>query len=311
MSDAALHPDVIAQSRAVLATHAKSFRFASFFLPPHAADDAAVLYAFCREVDDAVDEAPSRDEARQAGARLEAELAGTLPARPSVASFLALSTRRGIDVRFARDLVLGARSDAEGPVRVANDDELIRYCYRVAGTVGGMMCPLLGVSSSAALPFAVDLGVAMQVTNISRDILEDARNDRLYIPATRLQAAGIDPATAVEHIANGTVDRVALARVVRELLDLADRYYASGDEGMRFIPLRARLAILVASRVYRAIGVRLLRFHHGDALHGRTVVPLRGKLLGALRALGAACSLSLRGARGRDATLLQAGPTRV
>jgi 15-cis-phytoene synthase len=278
----------VAAGHRALARHAKSFSFAALFLPRPAADDAAVLYAFCREVDDAVDEAPSLEQARAEGARLAAELAGAAPARPSIRDLQALAARRAIDLRFAHDLIEGVRADAAARVRLPDDEALLRYGYQVAGTVGGMMAPILGVTDPRALRHAVDLGIAMQLTNICRDVLEDARRDRVYLPALRLRDAGLDDGWA-ERIAAGHAPpreaRRAITMVVRDLLALAERYYASADAGMRFIPARARLAILVASRVYRAIGVRLLRHHGADALHGRTVVPLSGKLAAAARAL--------------------------
>lgn len=273
-------------SHAVMRKHAKSFRFASLFLPQQAADEAAVLYAFCRAVDDAVDEAPSRDAARVEGELLDDELRGRRAPRPEVAAFLDLAVARGIDLTFAHDLVLGARSDAEGPVRIPDDDALLQYCYRVAGTVGGMMCPVIGVREPDALPFALSLGIAMQLTNICRDVLDDARMDRVYLPARRLRAAGIDP----EALVRGGLDadaRARLAGVVRDVLALADRHYRTGDRGMHFIPWRARVAIVVASRVYGAIGARLVQVHGGDALHGRTMVPFLGKLRAAVQAFAA------------------------
>ena len=115
----------------------------------------------------------------------------------------------------------------------------------------------------------------MQLTNICRDVREDAAMGRVYLPASRLRAVGVDP----DDLVRGRADREAVARVVVDLLELAERYYASADAGMRYIPARPRLAILVASRVYRAIGRRLLHRHAADALHGRTVVPAGSKLV--------------------------------
>jgi phytoene synthase len=166
-----------------------------------------------------------------------------------------------------------SRRDGPGPssgsavAPPSDDDELLRYCYRVASTVGLMMCAVLGVREPSAFPHAVDLGVAMQLTNICRDVREDARMGRVYLPASRLEAAGLTP----DDLLQDRVDREALARVVADLLHLADRYYASADAGMRWIPARARTAIVVASRVYRAIGVKLRR-RGCDAWSGRTVV---------------------------------------
>lgn len=251
----------------MLARHARTFDLAGWFLPAARLDDAAVVYAFCRLVDDAVDTATSADEGRAEVLAIERELRGECEARPLVACFAELLDAWGLSRGVALELILGVRSDA-GAVEVQGDPELLRYCYRVAGTVGLMMCGVIGVRDRTALPFALDLGIAMQLTNISRDVAEDARLGRVYLPATRLRAAGEEPAALVR----GEAAAGKVARVVLELLGLADRYYESADGGLRFIPWRSRLAIVVAGRVYRAIGVRLRR-RGGDALAGRTVVP--------------------------------------
>ncbi|HEU0078108.1 MAG TPA: squalene/phytoene synthase family protein, partial [Longimicrobiaceae bacterium] len=153
---------------------------------------------------------------------------------------------------------------------------------RVASTVGLMMCAVLGVRCREAHPHAVDLGIAMQLTNICRDVAEDAYHGRVYLPAERLRRAG----TSTEALLAGTAGRAAVARAVAGVLELADRYYASADGGMRDLPPRARPAILVASRVYRAIGVRL-RKRGCDALAGRTVVRTPEKAFWGTRALAA------------------------
>ncbi|MEO0603436.1 MAG: squalene/phytoene synthase family protein, partial [Myxococcota bacterium] len=159
-------------------------------------------------------------------------------------------------------------------VRVADDAELFRYGYGVAGTVGLLMCGVLGVEDEAAYARAVDLGIAMQITNICRDVKEDAVRGRVYLPADRLRAAGVDP----EALVTGEADPAAVASVVGDLFEVADQFYQSGDECLRAIPMPARGAILVASRVYRAIGTRLGRRHAYNALHGRTVVPVSQRL---------------------------------
>lgn len=261
----------------VLAKGSRSFSFAGLFLPADQRRDAALLYAFCRYVDDVADDAPDPVQARHALGRIEAELQGHVPPRPLLASLLEMFSRRDIDVQHALDLLEGMRSDLT-TVRLASDGELVRYSYLVASTVGLMMCGVIGVTERVALPFAVDLGIAMQITNICRDVKEDADNDRVYLPATRLTALGCD-ATPAGVLAS----RDAVRHVVFDLLSLADRYYRSADAGLRFIPWRPRLAILIASRVYRAIGVRLIALG-GDALAGRTVVPLWRKILVALGA---------------------------
>jgi len=262
--------DTVAAAREVLAQNAKSFRFAGLFLPRARLDDAAIVYAFCRLVDDAIDEADSRAAAQAEAVALRDEIDGARPPRPVVRAFLAVAARLNMDLGFARGLIDGVAFDANERVRVADDDGLLRYCYLVAGTVGGMMCAVLGVRDPAAVRHAIDLGVGMQLTNISRDVREDGGRDRVYIPASRLRAHGVaDPDALPSAIAGPAPPRDAVAAVVRELLDLAERYYASADDGMRAIPFRSRFAIVIASRVYRAIGRKLLRRRRGDALAGR------------------------------------------
>jgi len=262
---------IIESSRDVLSEKARSFRWAAQFLTPEVHDDAALLYAFCRLVDDTADLATDVDEAFDGLEAIEDEISGRATPRPMLRAFLEMSERRSLDLDCAIELIKGVRSDLD-EVIIPDDVHLLRYCYRVAGTVGLMMCAVLGVHDRKAHPFALDLGVGMQLTNICRDVAEDARMGRVYLPATRLRREGVSP----EQLIEGDVSRDAVSRVVLDLLDMADWYYQSADLGMRFIPRRERLAILVASRVYRSIGVKL-RAHDGDALAGRTIVHWTGK----------------------------------
>jgi phytoene synthase len=263
----------------VLAKGSRSFSFAGWFLPPERRADAAVLYAFCRLVDDTADDAPSPEVARAGLAELDGALDGRAARHPVVNAALEVSHRRGIDLRYCHELIEGVRTDTE-VVRIEDDRALLRYCYRVASTVGLMMCGVLGVTAREALPYAIDLGVGMQLTNIARDVAEDARLGRVYLPATRLRAQG--GGTEPQEVARSPE---AVRPVVADLLVLADRYYESAEHGLRFIPWRARLAIVLAARIYRAIGLRLLR-SGGDPLRGRTVVPLWEKFIWAAIGVG-------------------------
>lgn len=291
-------PDaLVAHSREVLSTHARSFRWAGALLPRERLDDAAVVYAFCRLVDDLADEAPDPAVARKDLDQLRAELHGAAPRRHLVQATVAVLERGGQGIAPATHLIEGVLSDLD-EVRLPDDAALHRYGYQVAGTVGLMMCAVLGVTDPAALPFAVDLGVGMQITNICRDVREDAERGRVYLPATRLRTAGVPPERLLAAAGPGPdltpTERSALSRVVDDLLVDADRFYASADRGMRFIPWRARLAIRVASRVYRAIGVKLRR-RGSDPWGGRTFVPWPGKVRWTLAALGAQLAGAFRG----------------
>ncbi|MEZ4265960.1 MAG: phytoene/squalene synthase family protein [Myxococcota bacterium] len=276
----------VSEARKVLGKHARSFDLAGRLLPKSRLDDAAVVYAFCRLVDDAVDDAPDLETARAALEQLDAELSGQSPARPMVRAYAEVAERCQIPAEAARELFIGIATDL-GLVRFESLSDLLRYAYRVAGTVGLMMSGILGVTDPRAAPFAIDLGIGMQLTNIARDVAEDARMDRVYLPGDWLRAAGL----SADQILDGSVRRDALALVVRDLLSLAERYYASGRAGLCYIPLGPRPAIAGAAAVYRAIGVRILD-EGADVMRGRTIVSRQTKLM---ELCGAALTAPLRG----------------
>ena len=281
--------DVVATSRAILSQKARSFRWAAQFLPAQTHDDAALLYAFCRHVDDTTDEALSPHAARHHLHLIKAQLRGSRPPDPLLANFMAMAERTALELDYAFELIQGMESDLVDQVVMEDDVALLRYCYRAAGTVGLMMCAVLGVKDPEALPFAVDLGVAMQLTNICRDVAEDAAMNRVYLPKVRLHHHGSSPALLLA----GQARAPQVARVVDDLISLADVYYRSAHYGMQFIPSRSRLAILIASQIYRGIGLRLRTRHDSDALRGRTVVPWTGKTRLATYAVGKFAALRM------------------
>jgi phytoene synthase len=270
--------------RAVLARHGRSFHWAARLLPREAADDAAELYAFCRHVDDLSDRACDADAARARLTVLRAGIAAGLPVDAEAGRFLALAERRGIARGPALHLIDGAIADLSGP-RLGTVGELVIYGYRMAGTVGQMMCPLLGVRHRAAEPFAIDLGIAMQLTNIARDVAEDAAMGRRYLPADLL---GCDPEPA--ELADPDPDPELAERAwgaVQGVLGMAEGYYRSADRGMAFLPARPRLAILAASRVYEGIGGAVMRAGPRRFRSRRAAVGRVGKAWHTLRAAGA------------------------
>lgn len=289
-SKASINDDVVADSTEVLAYHGRSFRLASHFLPRQCREDATVVYAMCRLIDDLVDEAPDPDTALSNLNEVRAELTGAHKPRSLVAVFLDVVNRREIDLNATLHLTDAVLGDLN-TVLVQDDDAFIQYCYGVAGTVGLMMCGVLGVKDPLATAHAIDLGIAMQITNICRDVREDAAMGRVYLPANRLENAG----TSSQELLEGTADPQAVASVVRDLLALAERYYSSGEHGLHYIPTKPRTAIVVASRVYRAIGLRLLRIHSGNSLAGRTVVPTWERIIWVIRGLFACGSSVVRG----------------
>ena len=265
----------------VLARHGKSFYWASKFLGVELADRAARLYQFCRYVDDLADgDLPDRQESLE---DIRARLSGKeLAAGPEIEAFIALANSNNIPLSAASELLDGMLSD-QNPTAVADEAKLLRYCHAVAGTVGLMMCRVLNCEEPRADSFAIDLGVAMQLTNISRDVLEDAKMGRRYLPASwanftpaQIAKAGLED--------EDTDCREQVAHGVARLLDLSEQYYASALLGIRLLPFRSRLSIAIALRVYRQIGW-VLRRRNLAWWQGRVMVTGGEKALLSLRSL--------------------------
>jgi phytoene synthase len=265
----------------VLARHGKSFYWASKFLGVELADRAARLYQFCRYVDDLADgDLPDRQESLE---DIRARLSGKeLAAGPEIEAFIALANSNNIPLSAASELLDGMLSD-QNPTAVADEAKLLRYCHAVAGTVGLMMCRVLNCEEPRADSFAIDLGVAMQLTNISRDVLEDAKMGRRYLPASwanftpaQIAKAGLED--------EDTDCREQVAHGIARLLDLSEQYYASALLGIRLLPFRSRLSIAIALRVYRQIGW-VLRRRNLAWWQGRVMVTGGEKALLSLRSL--------------------------
>ena len=239
------------ETHKILRKNGKSFWFASLFLPQDVAADAATLYRFCRWMDDLADSGAKAD----AVARLEKvklDLRARSSDDPVVASVLQIDRRVPLNFEALEHLVDALTDDASSDKQVKDEAELIRYCYGVAGTVGLAMSTILGANAERAALHAIDLGIAMQMTNIARDVLEDARKGRRYLPADWVE--NLSPRQLVEDVSQ----RDLVADAVRRLLDLADVYYAHGALGFPMIPAESRTGIRVAAGVYREIGQVLL-----------------------------------------------------
>ncbi len=235
----------------------KSFSFASLFLNARQKRGSALLYSFCRFVDDSIDLASSREEAVMALRQIRlwvttthnvTQQGGDLDSSFPVEmwSLRVLFEEYRLPLKYPLDLLEGMQMDVEG-FRYETFAQLERYCYCVAGTVGLMMCHVLGVSSSEALPHAVALGKAMQMTNICRDVQEDLRMNRIYFPREWLAELSLDRQTF-------SANKEQWPRLVRRLLLIADEHYFRGRKGLRYLPWHGALAVGIASRVYQAIG---------------------------------------------------------
>ena len=264
----------------VLSRKGKSFHWARRWMASAHAARATRLYGFCRYADDLADEAVvGHDADPHAALALVAQgIASGVSHNPIVADMIDLMQLCSIQPALILTFIDGITSDL-GTVLMADEDALLRYCYQAAGTVGAMMCRVLGCDDPAALRHAVDLGIAMQLTNICRDVAADAAVGRRYLPASLIGDVApqmlVDPAPALRPQLQSCIDR---------LLATADRYYHSGEAGLAHLPIGARASILVAARVYRAIGIRL-RLNGNAYWLGRTVVPRQIKTLVTVRAL--------------------------
>ena len=263
--------NALADANTVLATRGRSFYWARHLLGARHATRATRLYRFCRHIDDLADEATSPASAKQSLDQLQQALIQQHATDPLVADALALMHECGIDCAVMLALIQGVESDLE-EVRIADESSLLRYCYQVAGTVGIMMCRVLDVDDDMALRHAIDLGIAMQLTNICRDVAADAALQRRYLPASL-----VGDCAPITLLVPGAETRATVTVAISRLLAKAEVYYRSGEQGLHYLPAGARAGILVAARLYRAIGRRLQQRGH-DYWTARTTVGTATKL---------------------------------
>ncbi|MBE7185798.1 MAG: phytoene/squalene synthase family protein [Methylobacterium mesophilicum] len=278
----------------------QSFAAASRLFSEETQRDVAKLYAWCRHCDDVVDgqelghgriEQSSSPFERLASLELQtrAALAENRAIHPAFQCLADVAKRHGIAPQQAFDHLAGFRMDVEEH-RFRTFDDLLLYCYGVAGVVGVMMAQVMGAREPATLDRACDLGLAFQLTNIARDIVDDAKAGRVYLPLDWLDAAGI-PTDAIADPAN----REKLAPLARRLVEAAEPYYDSAAIGIADLPLRAAWAIAAARSIYRAIGRKVVA--RGAAAWDSRVTTSKGEKIGFLAKGGV---LALRSRTGRN-----------
>ncbi len=229
-----------------LATFAKSFNWAGFFLPKNIYNDCTKLYAFCRVLDDIVDEKADLEIRKKKFNEInniykntyeldnkKSKYLGENEYEEIVGEIIDLADNNNIKRIILDDLIEGIDSDLKIKVHFRSVKDLLVYSYRVAGTVGLMMAKILSVNDTRALKGAIDLGIAMQLTNIARDVIEDQKMNRQYIKPD------------FENI--------------KATLILADMFYESSFSSMKKIPFKYRFTIIVARRVYRQIGKKIIQ----------------------------------------------------
>ncbi len=273
--DVLLKRNVYKNADQILASYGKSFHFARYFLGNKASYQSTCLYAFCRYLDDIADSENNLDKLIKIKESVTNQKKG-ISIHPYIDSFLELSNEAKIPKNAPIDLLSGLISD-QGKVMISNEEDLIRYAYQVAGTVGLMMASILGTKNKVAIAFAIDLGIAMQLTNIARDVLEDAGNNRRYLPGSWCN--NINPEEILE--CAEIIDEKKSADItfaINKVLLLAERYYQSGMNGLKYLSFRNHIAIGIAAIVYRLIGRKIIK--KGTRWwEGREIIGLGSKII--------------------------------
>ena len=225
-------------SNSYLSLYAKSFNWAGFFLPKKTYRECSILYDFCRTVDNITDDDGALDVKKTKLLNFKNSFINKNYDNSIIKNMWDLINNFNISQKIINDLFDGVETDLKERVQLNSKKDLLIYSYRVAGTVGLMMAKILNVKNHNALKSAIDLGIAMQLTNICRDVAEDAKNNRSYIDAN--------------------------FDTIRDTLKLADLFYESSFFSIKEIPINFRFSILVARRVYRKIGHNILKKKNFD-----------------------------------------------
>ena len=225
----------------------KSFYWASFFLPKSSKKKAGILYSICRYFDDIADKY-SENQTEYLNNTIE-ELQNHKHNQVNI--FLQKSK---INNSICIDLIEGLILDQQ-KIRIKNEEELIKYSYHVAGTVGLMMSKIIGVKNEEAAKSAIDLGIGMQLTNIARDVYEDSKMKRIYLPANWIPNISLENLNNLNEFNPENDEKISKA--IHKVISLSEKFYLNGFAGLKYIPFSTRLGIFIAANVYRGIGIKI------------------------------------------------------
>ena len=225
----------------------KSFYWASFFLPKSSKKNAGILYSICRYFDDLADK-HTDDQTTYLKNSIE-EIKKNKNNKVNI--FL---QKNKINNSIFIDLIEGLILDQK-KIRIQNKEELIKYSYHVAGTVGLMMSKIIGVYHEMAAKSAIDLGIGMQLTNIARDVYEDSKMKRIYLPADWIPNISLKNLNDLNECRPGKDEKISNA--INKVINLSEKFYENGFAGMKYIPISSRLGIFIAANVYRGIGIKI------------------------------------------------------
>tara|TARA_Y100001980_G_C14518324_1_gene293668 strand:+ start:119 stop:970 length:852 start_codon:yes stop_codon:yes gene_type:complete len=219
-------------NKSYLSVYAKSFSWAGFFLPKATLKKCSALYDFCRVADNIADDNEELENKEKKFNQFENDFHKKKVDDPIIKNMWDLIEEFDISLKIVQDLLIGIKSDIKDKVKLNSKKDLLIYSYRVAGTVGLMMAKIFKINKKSSLKSAIDLGIAMQLTNISRDVIEDSKNNRFYIDKD--------------------------FEKISSTINLADTFYENSFFSIKDIPLSFRFSILVARRIYRKIGHKIL-----------------------------------------------------
>ncbi len=239
----------------LLKKYAKSFYWASFFLPSNTLNKCSSLYNFCRTLDDIVDDDNNLSVKREIFSKFKKNFENKDINNQVIKDMWSVIESESISKKIVIDLFDGVETDLEEKVIIDSKKDLLVYSYRVAGTVGLMMSKILKVKNKEALKGAIDLGIAMQLTNIARDVCEDKARNRQY----------------VKHDFSS----------IRSIIDDSQTFYEKSFKSISYIPLKSRFSVIVARRVYRKIGDYILKQNNIDNYNkaGKIYVPVFEKII--------------------------------
>jgi len=239
----------------LLKKHAKSFYWASFFLSKETFNKCSSLYNFCRTLDDIVDDNNKLEIKKNNFLQFKKNFMNKDVNNPIIKEMWLVINSEKISEKVVTDLFDGVETDLEEKVRINSKKELLVYSYRVAGTVGLMMSKILKVKNKEALKGAIDLGIAMQLTNIARDVCEDKDRNRQYIKPD--------------------------FSAIKETINESQIFYQKSFSSISSIPLRSRFSVIVARRVYKKIGDYILKQNNSENYNkaGKIYVPISGKII--------------------------------
>jgi len=238
----------------LISKHAKSFNWAGFFLSKETFNKCSILYDFCRSIDDIADGEETLSVRKKKFIEFKSNFINKNSSNSLIKNIYSLLESENISKKIVEDLFDGIESDLKPTVVINSKKDLLVYSYRVAGTVGLMMAKILKVKDVYALKGAIDLGIAMQLTNIARDVIEDKKKNRSYIKDD--------------------------LNSIKEVIEIADTFYKSSFVAIKYIPVISRFSIIVARRVYKKIGDNILKIENIEKYNnaGKTYVTNAGKI---------------------------------